>query len=158
MSLRQLCIKMPRICLSLSLALRTLPDNTAERRQPTNQRTKQTNKAIWISYVTYVRMPYAHIYRPHSYQDQQYMTNTYVLVVKGFLCPSRNSSSPGNNLHCVSGYRSRHSNTVCPGWERSSRLADQGSTYWLDLHSTNPAGLNSRALHLLPSVSAVLQS
>jgi len=86
------------------------------------------------------------------------MTNTYVLVVKGFLCPSRNSSSPGNNLHCVSGYRSRHSNTVCPGWERSSRLADQGSTYWLDLHSTNPAGLNSRALHLLPSVSAVLQS
>jgi hypothetical protein len=87
------------------------------------------------------------------------MKNTYVLLVKGqYPCPSRPSNSPGNSLHCVSGYRSRHSNIVCPGWVRNNRLADQGNTCCLDLHSTDPVGLNSRALQLLPSVTAVLQS
>jgi len=120
----------------------------------------QTNKSIEISYVNYVRVPHDHIYRPPHLlgsTDQQHIKNTYFLLVQGYPCPSRPSSSPGNNLHCVSGYRSRHSNIVCPGWVQNSRLADQDSTCWLDLHSTDPAGLSSRALQLLPSVTAALQ-
>jgi hypothetical protein len=91
--------------------------------------------------------------------DHQHVKNTYVLLVQGqYSSPSRPSNNLGNNLHCVFGYRSRHSNSVCPGWVRSSHLADRGSTCRPEFHSTDPAGLNSRALRLLPSATAVLQS
>jgi hypothetical protein len=39
---------------------------------------------------------------------------TYFLFVKEAQCPNKSSRSLGNSLQSASGYRSHHSNTVCP--------------------------------------------
>jgi hypothetical protein len=91
----------------------------------------------------------------HASQWCKQNDSTYFLFVKEALCPSRSSRNPGNNLQCVSGYRSRHNNTVCPGWVQNTHQFAQDSSHPVSLHSMGHEGLSSRPLHLLPPVAVV---